>query len=148
MRLLANDVAEMRRAIAIEKGEDDIWDIKTAAGGLIDVEFIAQYLQLAHGATKPEILHANTLHVLDKAARLSVLSAADAEVLRPATRLYHDVTQILRLCLSERFNPEDAGANLLRVLTHAADEPDFSALEARLKDTQQEVRRIFLRLVG
>ncbi|TAK49766.1 MAG: bifunctional [glutamine synthetase] adenylyltransferase/[glutamine synthetase]-adenylyl-L-tyrosine phosphorylase [Xanthobacteraceae bacterium] len=147
-KLLASDVSEMRRAIAAEKGEDDIWDLKTAAGGLIDIEFIAQFLQLAHGARLPQIFDTNTLHVLDKAARLGVLSAADADVLRPATRLYHDVTQILRLCLSERFKPEEAGANLLRVLTHAADEPDFSALEARLRDTQQDVRRIFLRLVG
>src|SRR3981081_3634553 len=29
---VAHDVAEMRRAIALEKGEDDIWDLKYAAG--------------------------------------------------------------------------------------------------------------------
>jgi glutamate-ammonia-ligase adenylyltransferase len=37
----------MRRAIAQEKGDDKRWDLKYAAGGLIDIEFIAQYLSLA-----------------------------------------------------------------------------------------------------
>ena len=36
----------------------------------------------------------------------------------------------------------------MRLLARAADEPDFSTLEARLKDTQAEVRRIFLRILG
>jgi glutamate-ammonia-ligase adenylyltransferase len=35
----------------------------------------------------------------------------------------------------------------LRLLARAADEPDFSALEARLKETQAEVRRVFLKVV-
>src|ERR1700756_5502960 len=38
----AGDVADMRRAIAQEKGEDDIWNLKQAAGGLVDIDFIAQ----------------------------------------------------------------------------------------------------------
>ena len=47
---VATDVADMRRAVALEKGEDDVWDLKYAAGGLIDIDFIAQYLQLVHAA--------------------------------------------------------------------------------------------------
>src|SRR4026209_1557267 len=41
---------EMRQAIAREKGDSNRWDIKYAGGGLIDVEFLAQYLQLMHAA--------------------------------------------------------------------------------------------------
>ena len=145
--ITASDVSEMRRAIAEEKGEDDIWDLKTAAGGMIDIEFIAQYLQLVHAASKPEILNVNTVQVLDNAAKLGVLSQSDADVLRAAARLYHDLTQIIRLCVSGKFKPETAGEDLLRVLTRAGDAPDFSSLEARVRDTQTEVREIFSRLV-
>src|SRR6202035_847422 len=81
---VANDVADMRRAVALEKGEDDIWDLKYAAGGMVDIDFIAQYLQLIHAAEKPDILDVSTLHVLDNAARLGVLAQSSAEVLRPA----------------------------------------------------------------
>jgi glutamate-ammonia-ligase adenylyltransferase len=144
---VASDVAEMRRAVALEKGEDDIWDLKYAAGGMVDIDFIAQYLQLVHAASKPDILDVSTLHVLDNAARLGVLPQSAAEVLRSATRLYHDLTQILRLCVSERFKPETSGEDLLRVMARAGDAPDFSSLEARVKETESEVRRVFRDLV-
>jgi [glutamine synthetase] adenylyltransferase / [glutamine synthetase]-adenylyl-L-tyrosine phosphorylase len=144
----AGDVADMRRAIALEKGEGDIWDLKLAAGGLVDIDFIAQYLQLVHAAEKPEILSVSTLQVLDNAARLGVLPPSDAEILRQAARLYHDLTQIIRLCVTGKFNPETSGKNLLHVMARAGDTPDFSTLEARVRETQAEVRRVFLALVG
>ena len=98
--------------------------------------------------TKPEILSVSTLQVLDNAARLGVLPQAEAEILRSAARLYHDLTQILRLCVTGKFNPETAGENLLRVMARAGDTPDFSTLEARVRETQAEVRRVFQALVG
>ncbi len=146
--LIANDVLEMRQAIADEKGESDVWDLKYAAGGMMDIEFSAQFLQLVHAADHPAILDKSTLQVLEKAARLGLLAQGDVDVLRPAARLYQDLGQILRLCLNERFRPETAGTDLMNLLARAADEPDFSTLEARVKDTQSEVRRIFARILG
>ena len=145
---VAIDVADMRRAIALEKGENDVWDLKHVAGGLVDIDFIAQYLQLAHAADKPDILDVNTLHVLDNAARLGVLPAASAEILRSAALLYHDLTQILRLCVSDRFDPETAGEDLLQIMARAGDAPDFSSLQARVRETQIEVRRVFQAVVN
>jgi glutamate-ammonia-ligase adenylyltransferase len=144
---IAGDAADMRRAIALEKGEEDIWDLKYAAGGMVDIDFIAQYLQLIHAADRPGILNVSTLHVLDNAARLGVLSQSSAEILRSAARLYHDLTQILRLCVSEKFNPETAGEGLLRIMARAGDAPDFSSLEARVRETQADVRRVFQTVV-
>jgi glutamate-ammonia-ligase adenylyltransferase len=145
--IIANDVLEMRKAVADEKGENDIWDLKYAAGGIVDIEFLAQYLQLIHAAEKPGILNVNTMQVYDNAVKLGVLASSDAEILRPAARLYQNLTQVLRLCVSEKFKPDTAGEDLLRVMTRAADAPDFSAVEARLRETQAEVREIFLKLM-
>jgi glutamate-ammonia-ligase adenylyltransferase len=145
--IIANDVAEMRQAIAEEKGEDDIWDLKHAAGGMVDIEFIAQYLQLVHAAEKPEILSISTQQVLENAARLGILSPAAADVLRPAVRLYHDLTQVLRLCVSDKFKPETAGTDLLRILARVSNEPDFSSLQARVRDMQADVRQVFRAVV-
>jgi [glutamine synthetase] adenylyltransferase / [glutamine synthetase]-adenylyl-L-tyrosine phosphorylase len=144
---IAADVADMRRAIAQEKGEDDRWELKYAAGGMVDIDFIAQYLQLIHAAEKPDILDVDTLDVIDNAARLGVLPQASAEILRSAGRLYHDLTQVLRLCVIDKFDPKTAGEDLLRVLARAGDAPDFSALDARIKETQAEVRRVFQAVV-
>ncbi len=145
---VAVDVVEMRRAIAQEKGDQVRWDLKYAVGGLVDLEFVAQYLQLVHAHARPEILDASTARVFDKALRLGLLSAEDAEELRSATRLYHNLTQILRLCLSGPFEPKAAGPGLLGLLARAGDVPDFATLDAHLAETQERVRATFARVVG
>jgi glutamate-ammonia-ligase adenylyltransferase len=145
---IADDVVAMRAAIAKEKGDADLWDLKYAAGALVDIEFIAQYLQLVHAGAKPEILDPSTARTLDKAAHLGLLAAADAAVLRPAVRLFHDLNQILRICLPGTFNPKTASSGVLGLLARAADLPDFAALQAHVAETQRQVRECFVRIVG
>jgi [glutamine synthetase] adenylyltransferase / [glutamine synthetase]-adenylyl-L-tyrosine phosphorylase len=147
LRSIAADVLEMRRTIAHEKGDTDRWNLKYVAGGLIDIEFVAQYLQLVHAFDVPDILDTSTARVLEKAVRLGVLSAEDAEVLRPAVRLYQDLTQILRLCLTGSFDPAATGPALLALLARAADVPDFATLEAHLTESQARVREVFDRIL-
>jgi glutamate-ammonia-ligase adenylyltransferase len=147
-RAIAADVVEMRGAIAKEKGDANSWDLKYAAGGLVDIEFIAQYLQLVHAAALPEILDTSTARMLEKAARLGVLAPEDAAVLRPAVRLFHDLTQVLRLCLPGTLEPKAAGAGVLALLARAADLPDFPALAAHVEETQRHVRECFVRILG
>jgi glutamate-ammonia-ligase adenylyltransferase len=144
----AADVVEMRAAIAQEHGDAERWDLKYVRGGQIDLEFIAQYLQLVHAAAAPDILDTSTARVLERAQRLGILPAEDAEVLRPAARLYHDLTQVLRLCLSAPFDPQAAGPELRRLLARAADVPDFAMLDAHLAETQARVRASFVRILG
>jgi glutamate-ammonia-ligase adenylyltransferase len=146
--LTAGDVVEMRAAIAKEKGDCERWELKYVAGGLVDIEFIAQYLQLIHAHRLPGILDTSTARVLEKARSLRVLAMEDAEILRPAVQLYHDLTQILRLCLPGKFDPKTAGAGLLRLLARAADVPDFATLDATLVEMQTKVRESFVRILG
>jgi glutamate-ammonia-ligase adenylyltransferase len=145
---LAADVREMRATIEAEKGSAGIWDIKLAPGGLTDVEFIAQYLQLQQAAKHPQLLRVETEASLDAAAEAGVLSPAHAEILLPALRLYQDLTQIIRLCVDEPFNPEEAPAGLKSLLAQAAEVPDFARLEAHLGETEASVRRVFDDLIG
>jgi glutamate-ammonia-ligase adenylyltransferase len=145
---VAGDVVEMRKAIATEKGDNERWNLKYVAGGLIDIEFIAQYLQLVHAARTPEILDTSTARVLDKAWRLGVIEVEDAEVLRAAVRLYHDLTQVLRLCLPGPFDPKAAAPGLIGLLARAADVPDFATLDAFVAETEAKVRASFTRILG
>ena len=147
-RTIAGDAYEMRMAIATEKGQADRWDLKYAAGGLTDIEFIAQYLQLVHAAQHPDILDPSTARVLERAARIGLLSAEDSEVLRPAVQLYQNLSQILRLCLSGPFDPKKTDPGLLRLLARAADVPDFATLDAYVIETQARVRKRFEILLG
>ena len=145
---VAADVIEMRAAIAREKGDADPWDLKYAAGALVDIEFIAQYLQLAHAAENPDILDPSTAPTLEKAERFGVLKPEDAAVLRPAVTLFHNLTQIIRLCLPGKFDPASASVGVLGLLARAADLPDFAALQAHVLETQHQVRACFVRILG
>jgi [glutamine synthetase] adenylyltransferase / [glutamine synthetase]-adenylyl-L-tyrosine phosphorylase len=69
-------------------------------------------------------------------------------VLRPATRLHQDLGQLLRLCVATPFDPKTAGTGLMELLARAADVPDFATLDAHLADTQERVRRSFVRILG
>jgi [glutamine synthetase] adenylyltransferase / [glutamine synthetase]-adenylyl-L-tyrosine phosphorylase len=147
-RTTLGDILDMRRAIAEDKGEETRWDLKYVRGGLIDIEFVAQALQLVHGARHPDMLDTNTARVLDKAAAAGVLKAAEADVLREACRLYQRLTQIIRLCLVDGFDPVTAAPGLKRLLARAGELPDFVTLDAYLGEMQDKVRKVFRSVVG
>ena len=145
---LARDVYEMRSRIEAEKGTTDIWRIAQVRGGLVDIEFIAQYLQLAHAAQDAGILSPNTETALTRLAGAGFLRPDDAEDLLGALRLYQAVTQLVRLCLGEPSDPSTASAGFQRRLARAAGLPDFASLAAELAARQRRVSAIFKALIG
>ena len=142
------DILEMRSLIASAKGGGGGWDLKQAAGGLVDIEFIAQALQLLHGADHPDLLSTETEASFRAAANAGVLPAAEADILLPALQLEQSLTQILRLCLDGPFVPAEAPKGLLALLARVAALPDFASVEAHLKETERMVRRSFERVIG
>ena len=144
---VAADVREMRARIAQEKGTSNIWDLKQVRGGLVDLEFIAQFLQLIAAEKHPEVLDQNTAQSMRKLAAHGYLAADHAELLIGATELVHNLTQILRLCLVGAFDPEAAPKGMKELLVRAGDAPTFAALELRLKDTLASVESLFEALV-
>jgi len=145
---VAADVRAMRVRIAEEKGSSDIWDLKPVRGGLIDLEFIAQFLQVVSANKYPGVLDQNTEAALTKLSALGVLAPGDAEILIPAARLYHTLTQVLRLCLDKPFVVGEAPRALKDLLARASEMPDFSTLEATLKETLAAVHEAFERIVA
>jgi glutamate-ammonia-ligase adenylyltransferase len=143
---VAADVRTMRAKIADEKGSLDIWDLKQVRGGLIDLEFIAQFQIAAPRSTRGA--GQNTEAALAKLAAAGALAPGDAEILVPAARLYHTLTQVLRLCLDKPFVADEAPRALKDLLARAAEMPDFATLEATLKDTLAAVHEAFDRIVA
>jgi glutamate-ammonia-ligase adenylyltransferase len=142
------DVLDMRRLMLKELGTASIWDIKRFPGGLIDVEFIAQYLQLAHAAAHPEILDQNVAGALSKLTAAGLLSEADSQTLRSAHALYQRLTQLLRLCVETEFSAENAPPGLARLVANASAVPDIGRAEALLLETYAAVRAVFEGIVG
>ncbi len=146
------DVADMRRRIDKEFGTDNPWDVKYARGGLIDIEFIAQYLQLRHAAEHPESLDIGTATALGKAASAGLLDAAVADELIGALRVWRRVQGFLRLTtdgvLDPRQVPETLFAGLARAAFPAGEPPDaFADLDARIRAVAARAHAHFRTLV-
>jgi glutamate-ammonia-ligase adenylyltransferase len=144
---LAREVRDMRALIGREKGDSDRWDLKLASGGLLDIEFIAQFLILAHARKLPDILDVSTRAVIAKAGDAGLLSAKDAATLTDAHRLYTDATQIMRLTVAGPFDPEASASGVKRRIAVAAALPNFEQLAAALADARMAVREVYGRVL-
>ncbi len=140
---LAKDVRDMRALVAKEKGEERSWDLKLAAGGQMDVEFLAQYLALAHGHDVSGLRVTATSGILAAAGQAGLLDAATAETLLNALALYGNITQWQRLALEPGADPRQAADGVKRRIANACGLPEFALLERELAATRKEVRRIF-----
>jgi len=144
---LVADVADMRARIAREHRSDDQWAIKHYGGGLVDIEFIAQYLQLRHAASHPEVLAANTTEALSRLADAGVLDREIADDLIAAMHLWRKVQGVLRLSFGAEFEEENAPEGARAVLARAAGADDFDALKEQIVATAAGVRHHFSDLI-
>ncbi|MGH8630089.1 MAG: hypothetical protein ACREU7_04885, partial [Burkholderiales bacterium] len=88
---LRREVVEMRSRMRahLEVHEEGYWDIKQGEGGLIDIEFICQYLLLREAHAHPEIVHySDNWRQLEALSAAGRFQAADAGRLLDVYRIY------------------------------------------------------------
>ncbi|WP_425292650.1 bifunctional [glutamine synthetase] adenylyltransferase/[glutamine synthetase]-adenylyl-L-tyrosine phosphorylase [Agrobacterium larrymoorei] len=145
---IAADVLEMRKLIGDEKPPANSWDFKLIPGGLVDLEFIAQYLTLVAPA-KELPLHKpgeSTADVLKRIAPAAMDAQAFDDCIA-AMRLFTELSQIIRLCIDSEFEPKEAPAGLVDLVCRAGDCPDISTLESEVKRLSKTVRKSFSQVV-
>jgi glutamate-ammonia-ligase adenylyltransferase len=145
---IATDVAEMRTLIEKEKPPENIWDFKLIPGGLVDQEFIAQFLTLvapARDLPKHQIGQ-STEEVLELLAK-KAMQPSDYEQVKEAATLFTNLSQIVRLCIEGEFTPKDAPSGLIDLVCRAGDCPDIATLEGEVKRLSKAVRKIFTAVV-
>ncbi|MES5097511.1 bifunctional [glutamine synthetase] adenylyltransferase/[glutamine synthetase]-adenylyl-L-tyrosine phosphorylase [Agrobacterium sp. BA1120] len=145
---IAGDVAEMRKLIGEEKPPANIWDFKLIPGGLVDLEFIAQYLTLVAPAKglPPHVAGESTADVWKRVAAdaMELQTYDDCMV---ALNLFTELSQIIRLCIDSDFEPKEAPAGLIDLVCRAGDCPDISTLEGEVKRLSKTVRKAFSSVV-
>ena len=143
----ARDVREMRELMERERPAKGDWDLKLSPGGLVDVEFAAQHLQIVHAAAGGP-LRQNTGEALAaiRAARLTDGKSLDA--LEAAWRLQQDLTQLLKVALEDDADPKAEPAALKALLARAAGVRDFRALKKELAAVRKAARSAFEKVVS
>jgi [glutamine synthetase] adenylyltransferase / [glutamine synthetase]-adenylyl-L-tyrosine phosphorylase len=152
--VLRTDVLEMHALIhsAASTGDcsdvENIWDIKHARGGLIDLEFIAQYLMLRHAPESPGLIRAATADVLRALHAAGLLDADNFETLSAAHACFSAVMQATRAACPPGPPPQSMSCALASHLPTTVGEASLSALEATLRRHQAAVSTAFARLTA
>jgi glutamate-ammonia-ligase adenylyltransferase len=99
--LTAQEVKEiraMRRRIETERGDQSnrAFEFKTGPGGLIDVEFLIQTLQLRHGHAHPQLRTAHTLAALNRLTALGLVEEEESTRLRAHYLFLRRIESVLR----------------------------------------------------
>ncbi|WP_374846722.1 bifunctional [glutamine synthetase] adenylyltransferase/[glutamine synthetase]-adenylyl-L-tyrosine phosphorylase [Brucella ciceri] len=146
VKKIAKDVREMRDLIYQEKPPADDWDFKLKPGGIVDLEFIAQFAVLANRVDrKPRPLGTEEiLSALDP----SFADPALADNLVSAHRLYTNLSQTIRLCLGSDAKREEFIPGMIDLLCRAADMPDIKRVEHHLAEVATDVRTSFEKLLN
>ncbi len=137
------DTLAMRRRQLAEAPRPAAWDVKHRAGGLIEVEFVAQALQLRHART-PRLLSPTTRTALASLARAGFLAEADAALLIRADAAWRTIQGLLRITLGRTIPaalPETVEARLAHAL-------GGGALGLEVAGLGDAVRAVFARCVG
>jgi glutamate-ammonia-ligase adenylyltransferase len=144
---LVAEIADMRARMARENARATIWDIKHWRGGLIDIEFITQYLLLRHACDRPDILTQNTRNALGRAAAAGFLDRHEARTLLESLHLWQQLQAMLRLVVEGEFDPERAPAEIGPLLARSTGMVDFAALQSAIVEQSAAVKAIFGRLL-
>jgi glutamate-ammonia-ligase adenylyltransferase len=143
----AADVRDMRALMARERPPSGFWDFKLSEGGLVDIEFAAQFLQLVHAADGGP-LAANTAVALEALAERGLAPRAALADLAAAWRLQQDMAQILKVALADDGEPEREPRALRALLARAAGVRDHRALRASIARRRKAAHAAFGAIVG
>jgi glutamate-ammonia-ligase adenylyltransferase len=92
------EIKHMRHRVETERGDQQHADLefKTGPGGLMDVEFLTQALQLRHGHAHPPLRIAHTLAVLNRLTALGIIEEEQSAALRRNYVFLRRIESVLR----------------------------------------------------
>lgn len=152
-RRSAGHIAEIQRLKGVVEGSDRVrrsraGEVKLAPGGIRDIEFAVQLLQLVHGRHDPSLRERGTLPALAALAEGGYVGEDDAQTFADAYRFLRTVEHRLQLRGLRRTSalPTDPAARerLARTLGYGdgPDAPATESFDAELRSVRAEVRRL------
>ena len=133
----------IERELAKEAGGDRI-DLKRGRGGLVDIDFLLQVLQIREGRERPEFRVAGTRRLLAALPATEVLTRAEADALRDAYGFLRNLETVLRIDTDTDGGAIATDPAALEPLARRLAEPlAGTELLARYRDMTERVREIY-----
>jgi glutamate-ammonia-ligase adenylyltransferase len=117
-------------------------NIKTGKGGLVDIEFIVQMLQLRWGKRYRSIRRGNTLEAIEALNKKKILDKGDASVLEEGYRFLKKMENLLRL-LKDKSISDIKDSDFDRLSIESRTYKTGKKLKNRYKEITHEVREIY-----
>ncbi len=145
---LLADVADMRQRIAASVPRPSPWDLRNRRGGLIDLEFTAQYLMLREAARAPEVLRRETGSALAALGAVGALPPQGVRELGDALALLRHLRTLLALLFEGVPDPAALAGPAGATLARCAGAVDFARLDADMTAACACVRLWYDRLIA
>ena len=137
------DVKDMRKRILHEVSmESSGYDMKLGPGGIKEIEFLIQYLQLKHAAMQPELITHNTVTAIKRLSRYAILDVDTEEFFLHAHKYMRTTDTLLR------FNEEDVlkiDSEFIDIIIRFLNIETKDILIAQIEDMRQKVLEITMR---
>ena len=141
-------VDAMRQKLEGQFSSDNIWNIKFTRGGLVDLEFLCQYLMLKEGNLHPELFEPEISKTIEKLNRAGFLSKPESETLETGHLLQQKIQSLLRLCVGAP--PKNSSAfpvGLQQVLFKACGIKNMESLEDKLEQSQRAIYKLYQKFI-
>ncbi len=148
---LLADVNNMRERILKTHKTKFIWDIKHVRGGLIDLEFITQYLQLYHAYKHPDVIANDTKSALESLKRKKLIDPIAADDLLEALELWNGLQSMLRLTIpreARQLGKYGIPMSLREKLAYVGGTSDYNALLIKMDLCTNKVSKHFNAIIS
>ncbi len=139
----ACEIRHMRHRLEETAGEANL---KRGPGGIVDIEFLVQMLQLKFGWHNPRVRSSNTLVALEALAQHGALAQEDAHFFSRSYRFLRTIEGRLRLINSTARDKLPDDPTELAKLAHLVRFPSGEALRLEFDETTRQTRKRFDRL--
>jgi glutamate-ammonia-ligase adenylyltransferase len=137
---------EHLRSVAVQQLESGSDDIKTGEGGIRDLEFLVQGLQMSHAAEHPVLLTGNTFEAIDRLRGSGILGDEEADEMAGDYEYLRRVEHFLQVYEDRQVHTLPTKAHDLYLLArrlHGADTTTDS-FRTRLDAVRKRVRTRYL----
>ena len=130
----------MEKELAAET--ESAFNIKTGRGGLVDVEFLVQMLQLAHGPEHPQLRTACTMDGIKALGDMGIIERGQSQALCDGYLFLRKMGNILSL-LNERSKNDVTQADFDRLSVEFGGDVDGNSLRERYVEVTSGIREIY-----
>ena len=139
-KITASDIRQMRERIMRERAKEaDGYDIKLGPGGIEEIEFMVQFLQLKNCARHKTLFVQNTLAAIRRLANAGIIAYAEAKMVTDAYLFFRAIEILLRLKGEGVLKKDEAG---LKSASEFMGMKDSAVLSDQLENKRADIKKL------